>query len=336
MVLAVIAVIAVMAFRRVGHGGHMDEPIARAAPIALATAEVRSLEGRISYAAADRYRRYPAARAGATPADTIGLATLAALEQRGDLHGVAAAYLLLGDPSRATAYLDRAVASSDVAADRALVLLAAGHPAEALVALDGVLAGAPRHPQALWNRALALGDLGLSRMAAEAFDAAAALGEPGWADEARARSKALADEIDARKRPIDQIVAAGSRLATAADGISADLAHRVPGLTRLYLYDAVRSATSAEAVRALAPLAATLDAVAGDHALSAYVDRIAHLDFTRRGPLAARYARVVAGEPLDPAAAQGLLAALRAARQDDILLGALIRTSPDHHAVPPA
>ena len=324
--------------RLIGGGAPTAVPGDRDAPVALATADVRSLEGRVSYAAADRHRRYSVARTAApapAPADRIGLDTLAALERRGDLHGVAAGYLLLGDWARATAYLERAAQGPDVAADRALVLLTTGRPAEALVALDGVLAAAPRHPQALWNRALALRDLGLARIAVEAFEAVTALGEPGWADEAGARATALADQTDARKQLADQLLAAGPRLATAPGGISADLARRIPGLTRLYLYDAVRSATSADAVRALAPLARTLDAVAGDHTLGGHVDRIARANFARRRPLAERYAQLVAG-PLDPAAADAFLAALRAAHQDDILLGALLLTSPDRRTVPPA
>jgi len=313
-------------------------PGAPDAPVVLATAEVRSLEGRVSYGAADRYRRYSVVRAGtaAAPADAIKLDTLARLERNGDLHGVAAAYLLLGDPARATAYLDRATASPDVAADRALVLLAGGRAAEALVALDGVLETAPRHPQARWNRALALRDLGLSRMAIEAFAAVAELGEPGWTEEARARGQALADETNARKAAVDAVLAAGPQLATAPGGITAELARRVQGTTRLYFYDAVRGAATAAAVRALAPLAQTLDAAAGGTALVAYLARTARADFARRGPLAARYARVVAGEPLDPAAAGEFLAQLRAAGQDDILLGAMILTSPDRRTVPPA
>jgi tetratricopeptide (TPR) repeat protein len=312
----------------------------RDAPVVLETAEARAVEGRVAYAAADRHRRYNVSRAGtAAPGaqtDAIGLPTLARLEERGDMHGVAAAYLLLGDAARARGYLERAAASSDVEADRALVLLTTGAPAEALVALDGVLDKAPRHPQALWNRALALRDLGLPLLASEAFTSIAELGEPGWADEGRERAKALSDQTAERKAPIDEILAAGPKLATAPDGVRAELARRVPGTTRLYFYDAVRGAASADAVRALAPLARTLDTVNGGDALARYVERTARADFKRRGPLAARYARVVAGERLDPAGARDLLGALRAARQDDILLGALVLTSPDRRTVPPA
>ncbi|HMG20309.1 MAG TPA: zf-HC2 domain-containing protein, partial [Kofleriaceae bacterium] len=343
--VAAAAVVVLIAIRLIGRGGPAPGPDERGAPLVLATADVRSVEGRISYAAADRHRRYSVVRAGsagpgspaaAAAADQIGLDTLAALERRGDLHGVAAAYLLLGDPARAAVYLERAAAGPDVLADRALVLLAAGRPADALIALDGVLAAAPRHPQALWNRALALRDLGLPRMAVAAFAAVAALNEPGWADEARARGQTLAAQTDERKRLAEQLIAAGPRLATAPDGVPAELARRIPGTTRLYFYDAVRGAATAGAVRALAPLASTLDAVAGGHALTDYVERTARAEFARRGPLAARYARVVAGEQLDPAATRDLLAALRAARQDDILLGALLLTGPDRRTVPPA
>jgi tetratricopeptide (TPR) repeat protein len=332
---AVLGVIVVLVFGVFGGrgGGGAREP---EAPIALETADVRSLEGRISYAAADRHRRYAVVRAGApAAADAIALPTLAELDRRGDLHGVAAAYLLLGDPARARTYLERAPANPDVAADRALVLLVTGHPDEALIALDGVLEAAPRHPQARWNRALALRDLGLPRMAVAAFEAAAELGEPGWAEEAQARAKALAAETDERQARSAQLVAAGRHLSTAPGGISADLAHRIPGSARIYFYDAVRSATTADAVRGLAPLARTLDAVAGDQNLIGYVERTARADFIRRGPLAARYAKIVDRQRLDPAATRDFLAALRAAHQDDILLGALVLTSPDGVAVVP-
>ena len=326
-----LAAVLVLAIGRRG-GGLAPEP----PPALLATAEVRSIEGRVSYPAADRYRRYSVGRAGGPvgPRDAIALDTLARLEQRGDLHGVAAGYLLLGDPARATAYLERAPASDDVAADRGFVLLATGHPAEAVVALDGVLEHAPRHPQALWNRALALRDLGLVRLAAQAFEAAAAASEPGWAAEATARAAALTAEAAARSGRLDRLVAAGPHLATAPDGVPAELARQVPGTARLYFYDAVRGAATADAVRALAPLARTLDAVAGDHALADYVERTSHAEFARRGPLAQRYAALVAGERLDDAAARRLLAELRAAGQTDILLGAMIWTGPGRSVAP--
>lgn len=299
--------------------------------VALITAPERAIEGRISYAAADHHRPYNVARAAgsAAPRDAISLDTLAQLEHRNDLHGVAAAFVMLGDPSRAASYLDRAAADPDVTADRALLQLQAGHAAEALITLDRVLATRPRHPQALWNRALALRDLGLDASAAEAFEVVAALGEPGWAAEARARAQRLSADLDERGTAYKRLsFTDGPRLATAPDAVTPEAARRFPGVARLLVYDAVRGAASADAVRALAPIARTLDAVYGDGSLVAYVERIAHADFAVRAPLARRYASLVAGERLDEPAARSFLAALRAAHAEDILLGALIRTAP--------
>jgi hypothetical protein len=299
--------------------------------IALATAPTRALEGRIAYAPADRHRPYAIVR-GAATAEQIPLDALAGLERRGDPHGVAAGYLLLGDPARAETYLAKAT-GPDAAADRALVELTAGRAEAALIALDRVLASAPRHPQALWNRALALRDLGLPRMAVQAFEAVAALGEPGWADEARQRARVLAADTDLREQRSQRLIAGGTRLATAPDGIAPELARQIPGSARMFFYEGVRGAATADAVRALAPLAATLDALAGDHALADHLAQIARADFRIRGPLAARYARLVAGDATEDAT---LLADLRAARQDDILIGALMLFSPDGSSVPAA
>ena len=298
-------------------------------PVVLATAATRSIEGRISYAAADRHRRYDVVRSGepARAADQIAFDTLSLLDHRGDFHGVAAASLLAGDTARATAYLDRAAPGPDVAADRALLQLAAGHPSDALIALDGVLAAAPRHPQALWNRALALRDLGCPLSAAEAFEAVATLGEQGWADEARDRALQLTTEIRDREAAFMQLAFRdGPRLAEAADAIAPDAARRLPGMTRLLFYDGVRSATSAAAVLALAPLARSLDAVYGGDALARYVAATARADFAVRAPLARRYAASVAGSLPEPDAHR-LPAELRAAHADDILIGALFRAA---------
>jgi hypothetical protein len=296
-----------------------------AAPLLVLTAPIRTIEGRISYAAADRHRSYDVVRAGGrgSASEATSLDTLAQLERRNDFHGVAAASLLDGDLKRAAEYLNRAAPGPDVAADRALIKLVAGQPEEALIALNDVLSAAPRHPQALWNRALALRDLGLVLSAAEAFEAVAALNESGWGDEARLRAHQL--EADSREhRTVFMQLARedGPRLATAPGAVTPDVARRFPGTTRLMFYDAVRTATSSGAVRALAPLAKTLDEVYGGNALTSYVERIAHADFTVRAPLARRYAPV-ARERLDAASRGQLLVALRAARADDILFGAL-------------
>src|SRR5207253_2896437 len=95
------------------------------------------------------------------------------------------------DARHAAAALADAPSSPDVEVDRAVAALQLGQRDEALARLDAVLRDAPRHAQARWDRALVLRDLGLPLAAAAEFDAVAALGEPGWSDEARARAADL-------------------------------------------------------------------------------------------------------------------------------------------------
>jgi tetratricopeptide (TPR) repeat protein len=157
----------------------------------------RGLEARIAYAPADRYRPYVPERAGpgapppAQDGAPMSLRALASLEARGDLHGVAAAYLLRGEVRPAAAFLARSAPSVDRDCDRAVVALETGDLTRALALLDGVLRQAPEHPQALWNRALVLRALGRPLQAAEAFEAVVRKGEPGWSEEAGIRARAL-------------------------------------------------------------------------------------------------------------------------------------------------
>jgi hypothetical protein len=160
----------------------------------------------------------------------------------------------------------------------------------------------------------------------------AGLDVPGWADDALARARQLAGVVRARRAAFQRLaVDDGPRLATTGDAITPETARRFPGMTRLWLYDGVRAATTAAAVRALAPLAHTLDEIQGGDALTAYVDRIARADFAVRAPLARRYAEIVAGNQLDAADAARFRSALRAAHADDILLGAIFKLAPWSH-----
>src|SRR5690606_12698407 len=114
------------------------------------------------------------------------------------------------------------------------------------------------------------------------------------------------------------------------------LAHagRVPGLARLYLYDAIRAAPSAERVRELEPLARALDAQQGGDALARHVRGVAARPFARRAPLAARYRELVAGSLAGDGIA-ALIRELRAAGRDaeDLLLGALLFGGPAPGAI---
>jgi hypothetical protein len=325
-----IAVMAAAAALAVIAGVWWWSPGGSGSPVVLTSAQVRPIEGRLSYAGADRYRPYDVVRADAPGAARIDVTfdALAQLERRGDFHGIAAASLLAGDPTRAAAYLERATGNLDVAADRALLALSSGDPREAVIRVDDVLTANPRHPQALWNRALALRELGLPQSSAAAFEAVAALGEPGWADEARRRGQELSTRSSERRTAYLRLANTDVlRLATGPDAVTAEAARRFPGMARVLLYDAIRGAGSADAVRALAPLARTLDDVYGEATLAAYIERVARADFTVRAPLAARYAALVSGAQLDDAAIRDLVSALRAGRADDILFGALVFTS---------
>jgi hypothetical protein len=97
-----------------------------------------------------------------------------------------------------------------------------------------------------------------------------------------------------------------------------------PEQARNYLYHSVRSATTSARVRELEPLARRLDARAGGHALADWVERSARDDFAKRAPFAETYRKLVLTNASDDRAiTKPYLAALRAAGQSDLLLGAM-------------
>lgn len=291
----------------------------------------RQLEPRLSWPSADRHRPYDPVRAQAQRVEPLPFELRASLERMHDVRATAAAALLAGNTGAAAAELARAPETPDLLSDRAAVALVLGDPELAIVATTAALARAPTHPQALWNRALALHALGLDRSAEAAFDALVARGEPGWSEEALYQAAALhrwRTHHDAAWRQVT-----GECAAMVLGGPPpVDRVAAFPSAVRHYFYDAVRAAPSAERVRALAPLAGALDAAAGDDVLLRYVERIAAAPFDRRGALAARYAALVRGD-LDGAHRAALIRDLRAAHQDDLLLGAL---APDERDAPTA
>lgn len=280
------------------------------------------IEARLTYPEADRHRPRMPAGGCPVPPEPIPLRDLARMEEAGDQAGIAAAYGLQGEWNQAASFLERMPAGPDRDSDLAAVYLARGAHEQALRLLDGVLSSKPRHPQALWNRALVLREMGLSMKAAELFDQVAALGEQGWSREARALALTLREETQERARKWK-----AARAATLAllDDPQAPLpleeARQHPGIVRQTFYDVVRAVPTKERALALLPLAQELDRLQGDSALGDYVRRVAARDFARRGPMARGYSEVVRGhlEGLDKVRQQA-----RASGDGDVFLGTLV------------
>ncbi|MCE9672261.1 CHAT domain-containing protein [Myxococcus stipitatus] len=277
------------------------------------------IEARLTYPEADRYRPRVSSGGCPVPVEPIPLKELARLEVAGDWAGIAAAYGLQGEWNQSLSFLERMPSAPDRDSDLAAVYLARGSHEQALRLLDRVLASRPRHPQALWNRALVLRDMGLSMKAAETFDEVAALGEPGWSREAHGLALTLREETQERARRWR-----AARAATLAlmDDPKAPLplqeARQSPGIVRQHFYDVVRAAPSKERVLALLPLAQELDRTQGGSAMGDYVRRVAARDFARREPLAKGYADVLRHRGSAPDA---LLETARASGEDDLFVG---------------
>jgi tetratricopeptide (TPR) repeat protein len=293
----------------------------------LAARPERLLEARLGHPGAQHYQPLAAKMMGGPGrAEELPLEDLARLEKR-DRHGLAVAYLVRGDPGLADQALQKLTAlehSPEVDNDTAVALLLKGEYARALPLLEGVLARSPKHPQALWNRGLVLRELGLPLLAARSFHALAELKEPGWSEEAALKAESLQRPVLQRRDRWKAIFTAGDALAGTMPGNLPEGFARAP-MARLFFYDAVRSAPSREHVEALLPLARALDARAGGQVLEQYVRRVAAADFSRRAPLARDYLALSLNR-LPEADKPRLLEALRASREEDLLLGALVHT----------
>ncbi|MBU8895565.1 CHAT domain-containing protein [Corallococcus sp. M34] len=288
-----------------------------------AEAATRLIEARVSLAAADAYRPYGPMRAEHTPVAPLPLQALARLESQGDMHGLAAAYLVRGDAALAAPYLEKAEASPDVDCDRALLALDRRDLTRALTLLDGVLRAHPRHAQALWNRGLVLRELELWASAAESFEAVAALGETGWSQEARALAQALRERLASEREGWNRGMAAGKALVAGTGTVPTGELRAHPGFMRMYLYEAIRAAGSIERLRSLAPMAEALDARFGGTALGDALRWAEARDFRVRAPLAERYRELALKRPV-PGGMPAFLAELRRAGERDLLMGALV------------
>jgi cellulose synthase operon protein C len=302
---------------------YVSQPRSVSPEVWLAEAPTRGLEARVSDARADRYRPYDVPRSGAGGAASPPLEGLATLERQQDFHGIAAAWLVRGEGKRAAEFLARMQAGPEVHSDLAAVALAEGRAEEALTLADRALQARPGHSQALWNRGLALRALGLELKAAEAFEQVAARKEPGWSEEAARIASTLREESRRRKEAWEGMVRAGRLMVAEGAPLAPRQVSDYPGLARLYLYDAIRAAPTAERVLGLLAVAEQLDGIDSGTHLVTYARRIASRDFARRRPLAETYSQLALGT-LPPAALPGFLDRLRRSEEKDILLGAFI------------
>ncbi len=296
----------------------------------LAERPQRLLEARVSHPDADRHRPLAPKMMGSEEhSEELPHEDLARLEKR-DPKSVVAAYLVRGDPDLAGQALMKVMRlkekdrSPDLDSDHAVALLLKGKHEEALQLLDAALAQNPRHPQALWNRGLALRELGLPLLAARDFFEVAALNEKGWSEEAMKKAEALRRTELERRNRWDAVTSAGQKLVGGAKAVPLPEGFSQFPSARRHFYEAVRTAPSREAVLALLPLARELDALAGGEVLAGYVRRIAEADFSRRAPLAASYARLLQDHQLPNEEQERILTVLLGSKEDDILLGALV------------
>jgi len=291
-------------------------------------AATRSLDARLSYPGAERYRQLDVAR-GAQAPEPISMDRLLELARAKDWHGVAVASLLTGDRERAARAFAQAAATPQIDSDRAALDLMDGSPAafeRALEEVDRALVALPNDAAALWNRALALAGMNLPLAAARELDRVAALDEPGWANEARARAQALRASVVQRRTRWKQANDAGKRLLEDGSAVPPE-ATGVTGYLTIILYDAARAAPSRTRVEALLPLAQALDSAYRSDHLAAYVRRVAASDFRIRMPLAETY-RALCTQGLDSTAQDAFVNRLEqaGAAAEDILLGALVYT----------
>lgn len=290
-------------------------------PPSLALAPTRKIETRLGHPAAAGYREYDVTR-GTAGREEISPAAIAELDRRGDCRGVAAAYVLSGELVRAGDTYARCPDSVELDADRAGLAVLRGQPEEALRLADRTLVAHPDHPVALWNRALALRDLGLGFAAAEGFDQVAAH-DPAWAKEARVHADALRRQLTGLRDSWQRTIDAGVAMAAGGPPIPADLARRQPARARAFLHHAIRTARTRARLDELRPLAASLDGLVGDQ-LARYIDQAAAELTPGRLALIDEYAAMLAARAArDEPRFRAWLDRARAAGAGDLILGAL-------------
>ena len=306
----------------------LQRSAAPAEDIWLARSPTRLLSARLSHPEALQHRPLRDTPMGTSAAsEELPYAALDALKRKKDLQGQATVFLLRGDPGeaqRALSLLGLLAASPEVDSDRAAALLLVGRFEEALARADAALSARPGYAPALWNRALALVELGLPGFALQNFEEVAEQKEPGWVDEARDWVKRLREQTTGSQSRWDEVQKEGARLAQPGPHSLSSESIQAPSI-RMHLYIAVWSAPSRERVLELLPVARELDGQATGRVLEDYIERVAALDFAQREPLVQGYVALLADKPSVPRQEE-LLARIRASRgNEDLLIGVLLR-----------
>ncbi|HSS00956.1 MAG TPA: CHAT domain-containing protein, partial [Kofleriaceae bacterium] len=155
----------------------------------------------------------------------------------------------------------------------------------------------------------------------------AARGEPGWADEARRTAATLRAPMAARLADLKSFnEARDAMLAGSGAPLDAAAVRRRPGMARRALLDALAAASTADEVRALAPMAAVLDAQSGNQDASRRVAAVVGRDMAVRARFQARVRALIAGK-LDAAQRAPLVEELERGGEavSDALVAVLLR-----------
>jgi hypothetical protein len=187
---AAAATLTLAVVMRSHRGGHPRPELGPAFDL-MALNQRRPILERLTYQPAARHRPPPAVMRAARPTAAVAIGALVAARAAGDAHGELALWLWAGDLDEASATAERLARDPDSANDRAVLAMRRGRLAEARAVLDAVVAREPASGAALWNRALLFERLDDRAAAIRDYEAVAALQEPGWGDEARARATLL-------------------------------------------------------------------------------------------------------------------------------------------------
>lgn len=309
-------------------------PLATHTPAAPGDPPYRMAKARVG----DRYLspEQPRPTLGKATRPPVRLETLRALEEqdRSGGHLAAAAAMvewgLIDQAGLSLAGVADPSPQRDVVASAIFLEKDPPEPEKALDHAERALRARSRYAPALWNRALALQELGLLAAASRSMDEVAELAEAGWGVDAAREAEQWRDQLDGRRKAYLAANQACRRMIEAAEPGPGEWVTQVPGAARACLYRSVRSAPTPEDVRRLLPLASSLDALDGDASLSLtrYVEGVARKDFGKRRPLAEQYRRLTLGE-LRPEEAQTLLQRVRQSEERDILAGLLADGPPE-------